>query len=300
MITPNRHVIADIKEAELLDAYSMAFELGRLSCSVHQCNSPLHRYSIHQKCGKAGHSLEYIVEGHLTIVSDEYHHAVGPGDLVFLRSEELLEYHASSPGSKTIGIHVPWMLVEALAAGRVVALDRVFTGASGIGACVVSLIQAVFRSHPHLSMADGVALQRSLAELIVQLGTAADEPFADGGRGRTLENLKAIATLSLDDPELTPAKVAAEAGMSVRTLHRVFQETGQTFWNWIRDRRLERCYGELTTLSPRSITEVAFRWGFNDLSTFERSFRRRYGTSPRSVRSCARTQDQSSEGDEAT
>lgn len=119
------------------------------------------------------------------------------------------------------------MLVEALASGRTVALDRVFTGTSGIGACVVSLIQAVFRSHPHLSLADAVALQRSLAELIVQLGTATETPLADGGRVRLLDSLKAIATLSLDDPGLTPAKVAAEAGMSVRTLHRVFQEVSR-------------------------------------------------------------------------
>lgn len=294
-IEAQRQVIAEIREADVLDAYSMAFDLGRLSCSVHKCNSPLHRYSISENSTKTGHSLQYIVEGNLTIVSDDHRHEVGPGDLVFLRSHEILEYHALSPGSKTIGIHVPWTLVQALTYGRSIALDRVFTSASGIGSCVASLILAVFNSKPSLSSSDCAALQISLAEAIVQLGTSAADSIPDAARGGLLNDLKSIATASLDDPELAPAKVAAEAGVSVRTLHRAFHASGETFWSWIRDRRLERCHAELTTpaLSRRSITEVAFRWGFNELSTFDRNFRRRYGTSPRSVRSLARAEDRS-------
>ena len=88
---------------------------------------------------------------------------------------------------------------------------------------------------------------------------------------------------------LTVSEVAKLSGVSVRTLHRVFQASGETFWSWIRDRRLDRCYAELTapTHSKRTITEVAFRWGFNELSTFDRNFRKRYGASPRNVRSLA-------------
>ncbi len=80
--------------------------------------------------------------------------------------------------------------------------------------------------------------------------------------------------------------LAARAGVSVRTLHRTFHASGETFWNWIPDRRLDRCYAGLTTpiQYKRTITEVAFRWGFNELSTFDRNFRKRYGASPRNVR----------------
>ena len=96
-------------------------------------------------------------------------------------------------------------------------------------------------------------------------------------------------TASVVHAALSPAQVAQKAGVSVRTLHRIFQASGETFWSWIRDRRLERCYAELTAPanSKRTITEVAFRWGFNELSTFDRNFRKRYGASPRQVRSKA-------------
>jgi len=288
-IEPDRQVIADISEQEALNAFSMAFDLGRLSCSVHKCNSPLHRYSMRQSPSRLGYSLQYIVEGNLTIVSDDYCHVVGPGDMVFLRSQKVQEYHTASGGSKTIGVHVPRALVQALAYGQRVSLDQVFTSNSGIGACVASLIRAIFNSHADLSASDCAALQISLGEAIVQLGTLSTDSIADPVRAGLLMDIKAIATAALDDPDLTPAQVAAKAGVSVRTLHRIFQETGETFWNWIRDKRLERCYADLTasTLSKRTITEVAFRWGFNELSTFDRNFRKRYGSSPRQVRSIA-------------
>jgi len=89
-IDPERQVVAEIQERDVLEAFSMAFDLGRLSCSVHQCNSPLHRYSMRKSSAKLGHSLQYIVEGNLRIISDDYCHEVGPGDLVFLRSRSLL------------------------------------------------------------------------------------------------------------------------------------------------------------------------------------------------------------------
>lgn len=294
-IEAERQVIAEVKEQDVLDAFSMAFDLGRLSCSVHKCNSPLHRYSMRHSSMHPGYSLQYIVEGNLTIVSDDIGLDVGPGDLAFLRSRRVLEYHTSSLGSKTIGVHVPWALAHALAYGRSIALDRVFTSKSGIGACVASLIDAIFSSHADLSSSDSAALQVSLAEAIIQLGTSANGSMADAARADLFSNLKSIATAALDDPELTPAKVAAKAGVSVRTLHRVFQASGETFWSWIRDRRLERCYAELTAPNPsrRGITEVAFRWGFNELSTFDRNFRKRYGVSPRKVRALAHTEHRS-------
>ena len=291
-IEPDRQVLAEIEEQNVLDAFSMAFDLGRLSCSTHKCNSPLHRYSMRHGSMQPGYSLQYIVEGNLTIISDDHGHDVGPGDMVFVRSRRVLEYHTSTSGSKTIGVHVPWTLAHALAYGRSIALDRVFTSRTGIGACVASLIDAIFSSQADLSSSDCTALQVSLAEAVVQLGTSATGSIADAARVDLFNSLKSIATATLDDPELTPAKVATKAGVSVRTLHRVFQASGETFWSWIRDRRLERCYAELTapTLSRQSITEVAFRWGFNELSTFDRNFRKRYGASPRTVRSSAHSE----------
>ena len=47
--------------------------------------------------------------------------------------------------------------------------------------------------------------------------------------------------------------------------------------------RLRRA-AELLTLTERRISDIAFECGFNDLSYFNRSFRRRFGLTPTAAR----------------
>ena len=288
-LEPDRIVAAEIRENEVLNASSIGFDMGKLSCSVHRCNSPLHRYSMRRCSVQTGYSLQYIKEGPLTIVSDDNELHVQPGDLVFIRPLRILEYHAPAGGSKTIGVHIPLRALKPITYGREIAVDQVFPGNAGIGACVAALIETIVNCSSQLTSSDRLALQISLSEVMVQLGTSAMGPSVRAG---VLQNLKAIATASLEDPELAPVEVAKSAGVSLRTLHRAFQESGQTFAAWVSEQRLERCHMELTDRSSlrRSITEVAFRWGFSELSTFDRNFRRRYGVSPREIRPATQIQ----------
>ena len=93
----------------------------------------------------------------------------------------------------------------------------------------------------------------------------------------------------LEDRELNPAMVAASAGISVRHLHRIFAANGWTVAEWIRERRLERCRGDLANprFSGSSITEIALRWGFNDSAHFSHCFHKEFGISPRRFRTNA-------------
>jgi len=289
-IEPDRSVVAEVRENDLLRARSAGFTIGDLSCSVHRCNSPMHRYTMRHKSRHTGYSLEMVTEGEIILISDDVELHMKPGDMAFVHTMKVLEYHVLSEGSKTIGFHLPWKLASALSFGRKVTLDQVFSRSSGIGACVASLMESIIESHRELSPAHCATLQTMMAEAMVQLGTSSHEDSeAKWARAELLESLKAIALGWLHDLELTPAMVAERAGVSVRTVHRAFQSSGETFWSWVRDRRLERCHIELTTpsFSRHSITEIAFRWGFGDLSTFDRNFRKRYGVAPRMARASA-------------
>jgi AraC-like DNA-binding protein len=86
----------------------------------------------------------------------------------------------------------------------------------------------------------------------------------------------------LSDPELSPSGVAQQLGISVRYLQKLFEEAGENVNHYIRRRRLERSYEELMDplYFPQSISEISFRWGFNDSAYFSRSFRDLFGLSP--------------------
>lgn len=105
----------------------------------------------------------------------------------------------------------------------------------------------------------------------------------------TPRRLVRLVEARLDDPDLTPAAIAADAGISTRHLHRIFTATGASFATFVRAARLERCRAALgdPRQGDRSVTDIAFSWGFNDAAHFSRSFRAAYGISPRGWRATA-------------
>jgi len=104
-----------------------------------------------------------------------------------------------------------------------------------------------------------------------------------------LMEVHAFIDAHLADPELTVADIARATAMSVRSLHLLFTDGGETCGQYLSRRRLERGYRLLTTQPTLSITAVAQRCGFGTLSSFSRAYRAAYGGSPSETRSAARS-----------
>ena len=101
-----------------------------------------------------------------------------------------------------------------------------------------------------------------------------------------IQTMIAYCRRNLHNPELSPQLVAAYCGISVRTLHLRFATLGQTFGSWLLETRLEACASALRQpdQQTRNISEIAYIHGFNDLSHFNKSFRARFGMTPREYR----------------
>ncbi len=87
------------------------------------------------------------------------------------------------------------------------------------------------------------------------------------------------------DPRLSVERAASDLGMSRRWLQAQFPK-GRGFADALARRRLEASFALLRDpgASHLTVTEIAFAAGFNDLSTFHRRFRCRYGLTPRAAR----------------
>jgi acetamidase/formamidase/AraC-like DNA-binding protein len=90
----------------------------------------------------------------------------------------------------------------------------------------------------------------------------------------------------LANPDLTPADIARQEGMSARYLQRLFERRGESFSDYVRGQRLERCRGDL--IDPNhagdSIAAIGLRWGFRDQAHFSRTFSATFGHTPSDVR----------------
>ena len=105
-------------------------------------------------------------------------------------------------------------------------------------------------------------------------------------RAIALLRLKLAIKTNLCDPDLKPATAAAAAGMSVRYANELLSQEGTSLERYILRRRLECCRSALgdPAQAHRMIGDIAFGWGFSDLSHFGRRFRAEFGLSPRDYR----------------
>jgi AraC-like DNA-binding protein len=101
-----------------------------------------------------------------------------------------------------------------------------------------------------------------------------------------MEALLSYCRRNLGNAELSPQQAADHVGISVRTLHSRFRETGRSFGRWLLESRLEACSAALRDPGQRTlnISEIAWRWGFNDLSYFNKAFRAQFDMTPRECR----------------
>lgn len=112
------------------------------------------------------------------------------------------------------------------------------------------------------------------------------QPAASTHRAALLYRLKAHIRAHLSDPDLSLAETAAALGISSRYVNDLLSDDDTSFQRHVLKERLSQCARDLASpmLAHRQVGEIAFAWGFNDLSHFGRVFREHYGASPREWR----------------
>ncbi len=191
---------------------------------------------------------------------------------------------APTPGSTCLCLHIPRELLdERLRGVRTATLPG-----PGAGALLGSLIRSAFDNAHALTPDQHGALREALLALVGASWGRDGEPAPDASAPEPalISRIKASVAERLDDPELSPGSIARAHGVSVRHLHRLFGLTGSSLGEWVRRNRLERCAADLRDprLAHESLTQIAFRWGFNDSAHFSRSFRAAYDETPRAYR----------------
>jgi AraC-like DNA-binding protein len=110
-------------------------------------------------------------------------------------------------------------------------------------------------------------------------------PFAGVKSARLRAVLDDIAA-HLPDPGLSAETVASRLGLSARHVNRLMEGIGVSFSRYVRELRLDEARRRLGDVSARHvpIARIAYAVGFQDLSHFNREFRRRFGDTPSALR----------------
>jgi AraC family transcriptional regulator, positive regulator of tynA and feaB len=118
-----------------------------------------------------------------------------------------------------------------------------------------------------------------------------DHPMpSDASRAAIFMKACEMIRFKCSEPDLTPQQIAREIGVSSRALARVFRANRQTIMRRVFDERVRQAARLLTARQSahRSVTDIAFACGFNDLSHFGRVFAAKIRMTPSEWRRRAR------------
>ncbi|MEV6843027.1 helix-turn-helix domain-containing protein [Actinoplanes sp. NPDC051411] len=166
-------------------------------------------------------------------------------------------------------------------------------GDRSVGALTSQFMLHLARSLPGLTPAETGRLSvLTLEVLTTALAHALEREGllpADTRQRALLARIDAFIRANLGERELNPEAIAAAHHISLRYLHRLFQQEARTVAGSIRELRLERCRRDLTDprLASLPVHAIASRWGFGSAAYFSAAFRATYGVSPRQYREYA-------------
>ncbi|UFZ04145.1 helix-turn-helix domain-containing protein [Bradyrhizobium ontarionense] len=217
---------------------------------------------------------------------DGRHIEIGPGDC--------LAYDVSTPHtivSPALTRHDVVIVPKELLQERGFRSEKMaaykLSARSGTGRIAHDVTHAAFDEANRLSPNSAASVAESLIDLLLLPLREADRMLDRAGPEAVYVRAQAFIREHLRDPDLCIDEISASLGCTKRYLHMVFSDRGMTVSDYIWRARLQHCRQELETQSGKTITDVAFSWGFSSSSHFSRVFRKYFGVMPSSVHKTA-------------
>ncbi|HKJ10929.1 MAG TPA: helix-turn-helix domain-containing protein [Ornithinimicrobium sp.] len=204
---------------------------------------------------------------------------IGAGEVLVLDLRQ--PFDLRTDGSELRWVSVPRRRLEAVGSGVTTPPVSIWSNSSHECPALVAMVEHVWAQLPQAALSQGPTLAAALVETLA--GALAPAPFEATGAAMTAA-MKQYLDDHLEESHLGVADLRRAFHCSRSSIYRLFENEGGVY-AFIRERRLQRCYEELTDRldQPCSISFVATRWGFDNPSHFHRLFTGMFGHSPSSV-----------------
>lgn len=236
-----------------------------------------------------GLMLVMLTEGEAHLAAPELREPLRPGQVVCVPAHAA-RMLALATSFRMLIVHIG----QALLSARITApLPRSALVLSGDSAELFArLLQSMAASFDTIVSANAKAIQPfdNTITACLDAALADSQPIAPPdmtpSRAAVFARVCSRIDARLAEPELSLAAIAADERMSARYLQKLFEKSGSSFSAYLRTSRLERCRADLANhqYDKLSVSDICYRWGFNDPSHFSHAFREQFGLSPRAYR----------------
>ncbi len=225
-------------------------------------------------------AISYFAEGVDTLETPSGRLHISAGDCVIWHSSAPCVFNVQEPiHMLNIAFKEKYLKHQIINISEVAGMH--FKPSDPFGKMLGGFLEGLLAEWRNFSDADlGLALLAMRHLMVKAILKRKSEQLQDPDTGK-LQRAMRLIEQRLYDPELTPQQLADAMHMSLRSLYLIFSKSDLTVVGYIRDRRLDDCRQVLAgQRSDLNMNQLALSRGFNDLSTFSRAFKRKFGMSP--------------------
>lgn len=256
-------------------------DLALLDCECGPCAGSRGRAEL---SGTDGEYIAVLITrfGSETVAQEGAEAYMRPGDAVAWDSTRPARFEVWEPLAKR-SLLIPRSALDEVSGHAWTSAGVLLDGKAPAVRLLTGYLDALSRTLPDLSIPGLSAARNATLELFIgalQPGSSMDSSTV----GPALRaNMERWIERHLLYGGVTPAAIADAHNVSVRTVYRVFEMTGETVGEVVRVRRLAKARRDLTE-GGEPISAIAHRWRFSDSSHFSKAFKAHYGVSPSEYR----------------
>jgi AraC-like DNA-binding protein/mannose-6-phosphate isomerase-like protein (cupin superfamily) len=210
-----------------------------------------------------------------------------PGDMAIYDATRPHRIHCPGEFAKLI-----FSIPRSLFRDRVPGIDRCtalrISGANGIGFIASNFLRSSASHADQLQVQEFSSLSDHALDLLA-LAVASVRPVGfnlSRSWSISLNGIKTFIEQNLQNTDLDTNAITRYAGLSARYINGLFEDEGTSLMRYVWKRRLEKCKKDMQNpiYAGYRLSDIAFRWGFNDAAHFSRAFKQQFGCSPREFR----------------
>jgi len=210
------------------------------------------------------------------------------GDMAIYDATRPHRVHCHGESTEVIYLSIP----RAVFRDRLADIDRCtalrIPGTQGIGFVAANFLRSSASHAGQLRPHEFSSLAEHALDLLT-LAVASVRPSGfnlSRSRSVSINCIKTFIEQNLRDVDLDTGLIVRHAGLSARYINELFADEQTSLMRYVWRRRLENCRKELQNpvYAGHRLSDIAFRWGFNDAAHFSRAFKQQFGCSPREFR----------------
>ncbi|WP_339672657.1 helix-turn-helix domain-containing protein [Dasania marina] len=211
-----------------------------------------------------------------------------PGDFILCNSSEPYRLSFKDNYRQTV-MAIPQAQLNTLVSDVEDSVGYTMSGDSPVNGMLSQFVSSLMENYNTIPPDSFRRLEANALDLLV---TSLEASKALGSKEKRsvkddhFMRIKQFIFLHLSDSRLSPDFIADIEGISTRYLHMLFKSEGVSISRYIQYLRLEACAKKLSDpqYNRASVLEIALDQGFNDVSSFYRSFRNHFGITPKQYR----------------